>query len=101
MTIKEIAYELYKQKWINDHFTETEQMDNLREYYKYVAAVTKRSSYEPYDDYDTWTFYYGYPNSGMFVTFDEFCLNEFLDCNIMKEVLKDDELLGMYYAYFL
>jgi hypothetical protein len=99
MDIKNIAYELYKQQWLMDHFTETERMDNLREYYKYVARVSTKTI--DYDDYDTWTYYYGYSNSGMYATFDEFCLNEFMDCNIMRELLKDRELLNMYYAYFL
>lgn len=85
MFISEVAYELYKQNWIDTHITPEMRLKALRKYYQYVDECLGNT--EPYDSFEDWIYEQGYEGGILYVSFDEFLDNEFQDKEYMKELL--------------
>ncbi|MBO5435918.1 hypothetical protein J6A31_09000 [bacterium] len=85
-SIEHIAYELYKQEWIDSHTTPERRLNVLREFYKD----------DDYTDFDEYINDVGY-NGELYASFDEFMDNEYEDASIMEELLKDKDLIQAYH----
>ena len=94
--IKKVAYELYKQAWVDSHTTPEARLDELREYFLYCkecvddgdTPATHKSSLEES----------GYPGGMIYVCYGEFCNNEYLVQEYIEQLLKNDELIALYRA---
>lgn len=90
MDIRELCYELYKIDWMN-HISHNRQMDALKNYYEDLHI-----SYDGDYTFDDYLFDNGYDGE-LYVCFDEFLQNEYLDEDYIKEYLLDnDELIKQY-----
>lgn len=96
INIKRVAYELYKQAWIDSHTTPDARLDELREYYLYCKECvengdkpeTHRNALEES----------GYPGGMLYVCYKEFCGAEYLVPEYIEQLLKNDELIALYRA---
>lgn len=94
LEISKVAYELYKQDWVDQHTTALARLKNIREYYAYVAECEEFGD-EP-DSYEDWLFDYGY-HGALYACFGEFCDEEYHDVEYIKGLLgNDEELVGKY-----
>lgn len=89
MDIRELCYELYKIDWMN-HISHNRQMDALKNYYEELHI-----SYDEDYTFDDYLFDNGYDGE-LYVCFDEFLQNEYLDEDYMKELLYNTELINQY-----
>lgn len=87
--LKEVAYELYKQDWIDGHSSREMRLKSLQEYYNtFLNETTFSDSYEEYLEE------HGF--AGMiYSSFAEFVTNEYLDKEYMQHLLGEE-----IYAYF-
>ena len=51
MFISEVAYELYKQNWIDTHTTPKLRLQVINDYYDYIQEAMDKSDYECLQDY--------------------------------------------------
>ena len=94
--IRKVAYELYKQAWVDSHTTPEIRLAELREYFLYCKECaddgdkpeTHKSSLEEN----------GYPGGMLYVCYNEFCSNEYLVPEYIEQLLKSDELIALYRA---
>ena len=94
--ISKIAYELYKQDWVDSHTTPWHRLQSIREYHDYVQEC--RSEGEVPDSYEDYLFDYGFQGS-LYVCYDEFCDEEYHDIGYIKHLLGNDKgLLERYYT---
>ena len=70
MFISEVAYELYKQNWIDTHTSPEMRLKALRDYYQYVDECLDNA--EPYESFEKWIYEQGYDGGILYVSFDEF-----------------------------
>lgn len=90
MTIRELAYELYKIDWKDQHkITPEIEMYCLEDYYE--GLVDNHTNYT-YEDYLMNFGYYG----ELYVCFDEFLDNEYQDKEYMEELFDDKTLYKEY-----
>lgn len=90
MFISEVAYELYKQNWIDTHTTPKLRLQVINDYYDYIQETMENDDCEDFECYDSLEEYIydnGYPNGEMYACFDEFLDNEFQDKEYMKKLL--------------
>lgn len=92
--ITEIAYELYKQDWVDMHTTREMRLDSLRNYYRYRKECIEEDL--EMDSYEEWLLEGGY-DSGLYVCFEEFCDAEYHDKEYIVSLLSDPELVKLYY----
>lgn len=93
--ISKIAYELYKQDWVDEHTTREGRLQSIREYHDYVQECAE-DGFEA-DSYEDWLFEVGY-HGALYVCYDEFCDEEYHDVGYVKSLLGGDEvLLKKYY----
>lgn len=95
MFISEVAYELYKQNWIDTHTTPEMRLKALRDYYQYVDECLE--NIEPYESFENWIYEQGYEGGILYVSFDEFLDNEFQDKEYIKDLLHN----VVFYADYL
>ena len=94
VNIKELAYGLYKQDWISTHVDDNLLAQSMKDYYSYVVKCNQIGSIP--DIYEVWLGKEGY-DGYMFVCYEEFCANEYLDEGYVKSLLKDDNgLIALY-----
>lgn len=92
MNIKKLCYELYKIDWKNSHgITYQMEMDEVKNFYMHFE------SHDIYDSFKDYLFECGYVEGIIYVCFDEFCENEYLDETYMCELLDDKKLIQYYY----
>lgn len=91
--ISEVAYELYKQDWIDTHTTKEERLNVLRGYHIYRQDCIEEDF--EIDSFEEWIWEIGYVD-GIYVCYDEFLDNEYLEKDYIKELLNDDNLYKMY-----
>lgn len=85
-----LCYELYKVDWKRSHgITPEIEMDSIKNYYEYLANTDSDCTY---DDY---IFEFGY-DCGLYVCYEEFCENEYLDWKYMIWLLDNEQLIEMY-----
>ena len=87
--ISKIAYELYKQNWIDAHTTTKERLNSLANYY---IESDEQDEEQLYED---WLYEVGF-NGEIYVSYDEFLDNEYLEEDYMKEVLNNEILFKIY-----
>lgn len=90
MDISKLCYELYKIDWKFTHMITREiEMDSLKNYYEEIED--KIYTYKEYlEDF-------GY-NGELYVSYEEFCDNEYCDEQYICELLGNDRLIKQYYA---
>ena len=91
MRISEIAYELYKQNWVDTHTTREMRLDVLREY----CSCNEELDLYSFDD---WINEVGYGSGSLYVCYGEFCDAEYRDERYMCELLYDERLIQLYKA---
>lgn len=88
--ITKLCYELYKIDWKRSHgITPQIEMDSIKDYYD--GLVDADSDYN-YDDYLN---EFGYSGE-LYVCYEEFCENEYLDWKYMIWLLDNEQLIEMY-----
>ena len=92
--ISEVAYELYKQDWIDTHTTKEERLNTLNEYYNYRYDCIKEDF--EIDSFEEWIWEIGYAD-GIYVCYEEFCDMEYHDKEYMCSLLNNKKLIDMYY----
>ena len=89
--IKEVAYELYKQDWIDTHTTREQRLDDIRNWGETEIEnnnVLTTSYAECHEEF-------GYSGE-LYVCFEEFLDNEYLDAEYMIELLSLPVLIDTY-----
>lgn len=92
--ISEIAYELYKQDWIDSNVTQEDRLNTLRKYFKYRKECLENN--DEVDSFDEWLWESGYGNGSLYVCYEEFCDEEYRDRDYIRYLLNDTELFLMY-----
>ena len=95
LDITEIAYELYKQDWIDTNTTREMRLDSLRNYYSYRKECIEADL--EIDSYEEWLLEGGYESGSLYVCFEEFCDAEYHDKEYIVSLLSDPELVKLYY----
>lgn len=93
MNISKIAYELYKQDWIDTHTTEKERINSLRDYYSF--AKQSIDNYNEYSSYEDWLSDFGF-NGFIYSCYEEFLDNEYNDKEYIFNLLADTKLFDLY-----
>lgn len=88
--IKKLCYELYKVDWKYDMISKEREMDSLKSYYEYMEDM----AFEEYT-YNDYLEEFGY-NEQLYVCYEEFLENEYLETNYIKHLLKNDKLFKLY-----
>lgn len=94
--ISKVAYELYKQEWIDTHTTRDMRLDALREYHLYRKECIN-NDFEV-DSFDEWISEAGYGSGSLYACYAEFCDIEYHDKEHMCELLSDKKLIELYYS---
>ena len=88
--ISKICYTLYKEDWKRSHMISREiEMDCIREYYECFLENNKTFSYNDYIER------FGY-NGELYVSFQEFLYNEYLDKEYVYYLLQNEKLKALY-----
>ena len=83
--LQEVAYELYKQDWIDGHTSREMRLESKQDYYN--DFLTQDHIFESYEEYlEEFGFYGGM----IYSSFPEFCTNEYQDEEFMHHLLGDD-----------
>lgn len=93
INISEIAYEKYKQDWVDTHTTPQERITAYENYNKYVEEAVANS--EDLKLFNEWIEEIGYPD-GIYVCYDEFIDTEYFDREYIRYILDDEELIEEY-----
>ena len=88
--IRWIAYQLYKQDWLNTHVTNEQRVQAAKEYQQYRQSCPEFD--DPVDSFDVWLRENGFGGS-LYACFDEFCCTDYLDSNRILELFYGDEQL--------
>lgn len=88
--IRQLCYELYKTDWKHDMISKEREMDSLKSYYEYMEDM----AFEEYT-YNDYLEEFGY-NEQLYVCYEEFLENEYLETNYIKHLLKNDKLFKLY-----
>lgn len=83
MNIKEIAYELYKRKWIREHISQREELDTYINYS--VNHNIETITFEEYIEK------YGYTNSMVYSCFEAFLYCEYKDLEYVTQLFGHSE----------
>lgn len=90
MTIRDLAYEMYKGDWkIHHGIFRHQETAALKEYYRYCQEVEKLYTFEE------WLQEFGY-NGELYACKEEFVANEYRAAAYIKWLLDDDELFKQY-----
>ena len=87
--ISKIAYELYKQDWIDTHTNTRQRLDSIVDYY---LETDEQYSNPTYDEY---IYEVGF-NGEIYDCYDEFLDNEYQDKDYIIGLLKDTKLIYFY-----
>ena len=92
--IREIAYNLYIQDWLDSNVTAEEKLNTLRRYFEYARECLTNGD-DP-DSFNEWIWENGYESGTLYVCFDEFCVTEYLNQSYMRYLLHDEHLFTKY-----
>lgn len=90
LNIKKLCYELYKMEWERFHIMYDFKMAIIKEYFKWNALQEDKYTFTEYIDE------FGFDGE-VYVCYEEFLDNEYLDKDYICELLKDKELINLYY----
>ena len=90
MNISKLCYELYKIDWKYSHMiTKDMEMDNIKNYYDCLIDEDYEYTYDDYLEE------FGYDGE-LYVCYDEFLDNEYLEEDYIKELLDNEKLYNKY-----
>ena len=89
MNIKRTCYKLYKTDWKHCHITDQKELETMQDYFAGLINSVIEYSYEEYLNE------FGYDGE-MYVCYEEFCDNEYLDEEYMCNLLGHDNLIMLY-----
>lgn len=92
--ISEMAYDLYRQDWIDQHTTANDRLRSIHDYYAYVQECMELDD-EP-ETYEEYLDEYGFSGS-IYVCYDEFLDAEYQDDDYITHLLNNDEVLVQAY----
>ena len=92
MNISKLCYELYKIDWKYSHITKYTEMYNIKNYYECLITDDIDSKEYTYNDYLEEVGYDG----ELYVCYDEFLDNEYLEEDYIKELLDNEKLYNKY-----
>lgn len=96
LNISKMAYDLYKQDWLDTHTTPEMRLQNIRDYYSYIQECIV--SCDQPDSYENWRFENGFTHGGFYVCYEEFCGAEYRDPEYVRFLFRnDDTLMKLYY----
>lgn len=88
--IRKLCYELYKIDWKYTHMiTAQREIDEIKNYYADLVDDDTEYTYNDYLEE------FGY-NGELYVCYEEFLDNEYLDEDYMCKLLDDEQLIAMY-----
>ena len=88
--IRKLCYELYKVDWKYTHMiTAQREIDEIKNYYADLVDSDMEYTYNNYLEE------FGY-NGELYVSYDEFLDNEYLDEDYMRKLLDDEQLIVVY-----
>lgn len=90
--ISKVAYELYKQDWIDTHTTREIRLDDIR---NWGETEIENDNEELACSYEECREEFGYSGE-IFACYDEFLDNEYQDSSYMKKLLQSDSLINAY-----
>lgn len=82
--LQEIAYEMYKQDWLDAHTTKEQRLQSMQEYYN--EFLTEDYCYESYEEYLEERGFGGQ----IYACYAEFCEAEYQDEGYMRHLLGKD-----------
>lgn len=91
MDIKKLCYELYKKDWVNSHISKARQYEAIRDYFEGLVDDEEEYTFDEYIEE------YGYDGE-LYVCFDEFLDEEYLEEKYMCKLLKKKPLIKLYYS---
>lgn len=104
LQISVVAYELYKQNWIDSNTSEEDRLAAIREYSSYVQVCLEHDwSFAEFDDYIQKA---GYPQKNTdglsrgkkyFASYEDFMKVEYNQSTYICALLKDDGLISLYH----
>ena len=90
--ISKLCYELYKVDWKRNHIITTDRdMDSIKDYYDGLVDIDDAEN--TYNDYLE---EFGY-NGELYVCYEEFLENEYLEDDYICGLLDNEKLIAMYY----
>ena len=92
--VSKIAYERYKEDWMNTHISQDARMQAKKEYLSYQQECMD-AEIKP-DSFDEWIEDVGYGGS-IYVCYEEFCDMEYHDKEYICSLLGDTSLVELYY----
>lgn len=92
-SISYVAYELYKQNWIDKHTTKGERLKSIR---IWGESEIKNDNEDLVYSYKEWQEEYAYPGGILYACYDEFIDEEYQDREFMKKLLKSKFLIQAY-----
>ena len=88
--ISRLCYELYKIDWKHSHMiTKEREMNSVKDYYENLADDDAEYTYDDYLEE------FGYDGE-LYVCYEEFLDNEYLEEDYICGLLDNDELINMY-----
>lgn len=92
--ISKLCYELYMVDWKRNHMiTVDREMDSIKDYYEFIVESDYNENLYTYDDYIE---EFGYDGE-LYVCYDEFLENEYLEDDYICGLLDNEKLIAMYY----
>jgi len=98
LDITEVAYEFYKQDWLDSHTSPESRLSTMQCYYAELQECLE----EGWDvqSFEDWVWDVGYGEGSLYVCFDEFLDCEFQEEEYMQELLgRDSKLWELYQDY--
>ena len=93
MNISKLCYELYKADWKHSNMiTKDREMDSIKNYYECLITDDIDNKEYTYNDYLEEVGYDG----ELYVCYEEFLDNEYLEENYIKELLSNEKLYKNY-----
>ena len=93
MNISELCYELYKADWKHSNMiTKDREMDSIKDYYECLITDDIDNKEYTYNDYLEEVGYDG----ELYVCYEEFLDNEYLEEDYIKELLNNEKLYKNY-----
>lgn len=91
--ISYVAYELYKQNWIDENISQEQRLENIRRWGQTEIENEDEDLAYSYEEYREEL---GYSGGELYVCYDEFIEAEYQDRDFMRELLKSESLIQAY-----
>lgn len=95
-SIRQIAYELYKQNWERIFINKDQMVDTYGDYF---AEIMTREPNQAIEDFDSWIQKNGYSTGNIKLrcaSFEEFFEEQYKNAGVISPLLKREQLINMY-----